>query len=90
MGVTPVLSATVGDGEVDLSWTDWNPPPDPWEDAATVIDYRWRMKVEGGDWSDWTYVDGTSTTVPGLENGKAPYVRGGRPPAGCVFGDTRG
>ena len=39
-----------------------------------VKEYGWRMKVEGdADWSDWTYVSGTttSTTVDDLENGTA-------------------
>ena len=71
VGVAPVLSATAGDGQVDLSWTDWVPPPDEQRNNATVLYYNWRVKVEGDDWSDWTRVDGTSTTVSDLENGKA-------------------
>ena len=72
IGVPPVLSATAGDGQVELSWTEWNPPVD---DALSnpVKEYGWRMMVEGDtDWSDWTYVSGTttSTTVDDLENGK--------------------
>ena len=73
IGAPPVLSATAGDGQVDLSWTEWNPPV--WDDLSDPVkEYGWRMKVEGdADWSDWTYVLGTitSTTVDGLENGKA-------------------
>ena len=73
IGVAPVLTATAGDGQVDLSWTEWNPPAD--NDLTNPIkEYGWRMRVEGdADWSDWTYVSDTttSTTVDGLENGKA-------------------
>ena len=70
VGVAPVLSATPGDGQVDLSWTDWVPPPDEWENDTTLTYYYWRMKVEDDDRSDWTRVNGTSTTVSDLENGK--------------------
>ena len=73
IGVPPVLSATAGDGQVELSWTEWNPPFDH-ELTDPVKTYGWRMKVEGDDdWSDWTSVSGTttSTTVDDLENGTA-------------------
>ena len=67
----PVLTATAGDGEVDLSWTEWNPPADD-ELTNSTITYAWRMKAEGDtEWSDPIYVSGTSTTVDDLENGTA-------------------
>ena len=69
MGGAPVLTATAGDGEVDLSWTEWAPPAD---DAYTsgTIQYAWRMKVEGdAEWLETTYISGTSTTVGDLDNG---------------------
>ena len=71
VGSTPELTATPGDGQVELSWTDWVPPDDlplEWLQAAT-IDYQWRMKAEGGDWSEKTRVYDTSATVTDLENG---------------------
>lgn len=68
-GVAPVLTATAGDGEVDLSWTEWAPPADN-DFTNGTIGYSWRMKVEGEvEWSDAISVSGTSTTVDDLENG---------------------
>ena len=73
VGAAPELSATPGDGQVELSWTEWVPPDDLSEDwlVGAVVYYVWRMKVEGGAWSEDTRADDTSATVPGLENGTA-------------------
>lgn len=63
-----VVATTIGDGEVDLTWT----APDDGNDPITdyVVEYR----PSGGSWS--TFADGTSTatstTVTGLTNGQ-PY-----------------
>ena len=68
-GVAPVLTATAGDGEVDLSWTEWAPPADN-DFTNGTIQYAWRMKVEGdAEWLETTYISGTSTTVGDLDNG---------------------
>ena len=70
-GSTPEVTATPGDGQVELSWTDWVPPndlPPKWYEDAT-LHYTWRMRVEGEDWSDHTKVYDTSVTVTDLENG---------------------
>ena len=68
-GVAPVLTATAGDGEVDLSWTEWAPPADD-DFTNGTIQYAWRMKVEGdAEWLETTYISGTSTTVGDLDNG---------------------
>ena len=72
-GTAPVLTATPGDGKVDLSWTEWVPPPADYLTNKSK-EYVWRMKAEAdATWSDWVVVDGTttSTTVDDLENGKA-------------------
>ena len=69
MGVAPVLTATAGDGEVDLSWTEWAPPADN-DLTDGTIQYALRMKVEGDEWAEeGTTVSGTSTTVGDLDNG---------------------
>ena len=71
----PVLSATPGDGKVDLNWTSV-------EDA---ISYDWRMSSDdGGSWGHWTdATDGAAgitvvggprgRTVTDLTNG-TPYT----------------
>ena len=72
VGQAPVLSATAGNGEVDLSWTEWDPPDDLssiWL-KNVVVRYTWQKKeTDGGSWGDETYVDDTAVTVTDLENG---------------------
>ena len=59
------LSATAGDGQVDLSWDD---PSD-----SSITKYQVRQKKGDDPWGGWAGIDGsdaetTSHTVTGLEN----------------------
>ena len=59
----PVLSATPGDGKVDLSWTDTG-SGDGGPDT-----YFWRMKLVGSNWDNPTFAGSVTTeTVTGLTN----------------------
>ena len=62
------FTATGGDGEVALAWTD------PGDDSITGWQYR--QKVAGGDYGEWTHLMGTDIgrskllyVVIGLDNG---------------------
>ena len=61
------FSATPGDGQVSLKWTD--------PDDATITGWQYRYRTEG-DYGPWTGIPGsgattTAHTVTGLENGTA-------------------
>ena len=85
MGGAPVLTATAGDGEVDLSWTEWTPPADD-DFTNGTIQYAWRMKVEGdAEWLETTYISGTSTTVGGSGQRDDLCVPGTGPRAKLVY-----
>ena len=60
------LSASAGDRQVDLSWTD--------PDDSSITKYQVRQRKGSGDWGDWEDItsSGATTTshrVSGLENG---------------------
>ncbi len=72
-GAPTVLTATGGDGRLDLSWTA---PADP--GASAISDYLVQYRTSpGGSW--FTFADGASTaaaaTITGLVNGTAYDVR---------------
>ena len=62
------FSATPGDGQVSLQWTDPN--------DGTITGWQYRYKTENGGYGSWISIPGsgattTSHTVAGLENGTA-------------------
>ena len=62
------LTATAGNGQIALSWTD---PSD-----STITKYQYAQRAEGGAWSEWMDIPSssattTSHTITALTNGTA-------------------